>query len=546
MSRTWRTSVVLWLLALAVLLPASTASAHATLLSSDPPDGAVVQSSPGAVTLTFDETVTLTDSSVQVFDARGDAVPAEVRGRDAVVSAVLGEKLTDGTYVVAWRVVSADAHPVAGSLTFSVGTPSASVTAPQVAAADDPALTRALGVTAALNYLALFLACGLVLFGLWVVRDVSLDAGIDQRLRIWRGCAAAVAVFTALNAVPLRGADDLGLGLHGMGDPSTLDLALVGRDVLVLALQVAGLVVALLLTRHRLVATTGALVAASSPAWVGHSRSHGPGLLVLPADVLHLMAGAVWLGGLVGLGLVLGSLRRRERDAATVLSRFSAIAAAVLALVTLTGVIAAWRILGSWSALVHTAYGQVLLVKVAVVAAAAGVAGFNRWRLLPRVVAEGGQAAGGEAARVVRSAVWAEASVLVVVLGLTGFLTDLSPNQRSTAGPAKPSTVSATTAGDTRVLATITPGTVGPNTVTVQLQDDSGLPLDGFAAPTVSLSSSKVDLGTVRVRPVASGTYAGQVVLPRPGTWTVQVSVRRTRFDNPVAAVQVQVRPGAS
>ena len=436
-----RLGVVLCLLALAVFVPLSPASAHARLLGSNPSDGSVLKNSPDVVTLRFDEPVRWTTRSIRVFDARGVVVPTDVSSRGSVVSASLPAAMAKGSYVVAWRVVSDDSHPVSGSITFSVGKPSPTVVEPKGEhkgqAGDESSLTRPLSITAALNYLSLFTAGGLILFVLWPLGGVRLRVEATDRLVVGRWAGACLAVLTAVNALPLQGADEQGLGVHGAGAASAVDLPLLRGEVVVLVLQVVGLAAGLLLLRrHRWLSTAGAVLAVTSPAWVGHSRSAGPSLLVVPADVLHLLAGAVWFGGLLGLGLTLGALRERPPEAAAVLSRFSTIAASVLVVLTATGAIAAWRIVGSWSGLVHTGYGQLLLVKVTVAAVAAAIAGFNRWRLLPRVVeglGHGGGVGGepgerGSAVLRVRTAVWAEAGLLLVVLAVTGFLVNLSPH----------------------------------------------------------------------------------------------------------------------
>jgi copper transport protein len=234
-------------------------------------------------------------------------------------------------------------------------------------------------------------------------------------------------------------------------------------------------------------------------------------------------------------------LRGRAPDAATVLSRFSAAGATVLAALTVTGALASWRILGTWSALLHTGYGQVLLVKVAVVAVAALTAGFNRWRLLPRVVDGVGHRDDGSATVRVRTAVWCEAGLLVVVLGLTGFLSNLSPREQPATG-APVGTRVATTVGRTQVGVAVSPASVGRNTLTVRLRDKSGRPIDGAATPTVALSTAGLDLGDVRMRRVSPGTYAAHVIFPRSGTWTARVALRLSRFDNPVTELAVRVR----
>jgi len=87
----------------------------------------------------------------------------------------------------------------------------------------------------------------------------------------------------------------------------------------------------------------------------------------------------------------------------------------------------------------------------------------------------------------------------------------------------------------------LTPSEVGTNTVTVQIQDQAGDPVDAYAAPEVSLASDSVDLGVVPVTPVGAGTYAAEAVLPSAGVWRVQVSVKATEFDNPVVTLAFEV-----
>ena len=112
------------------------ASAHASLVSTDPAEGAVVPEAPDVVTFTFNEPVSLAGDSIQAYDAAGEPVDVDASARDEVVTADLADDLADGTYVVAWRVVSSDGHPIAGSLTFHVGAPSETVVPPRDAPAD--------------------------------------------------------------------------------------------------------------------------------------------------------------------------------------------------------------------------------------------------------------------------------------------------------------------------------------------------------------------------------------------------------------------------
>jgi len=110
----------------ALLLGAGPASAHAALTGSDPSQGVVVDKAPTEVALTFSEKVATSSESVRVLDPKGKRVdtgkPSNISGTTYAVP--LHSGLTDGTYTVAWQVVSADSHPVSGAFTFSIGAPS--------------------------------------------------------------------------------------------------------------------------------------------------------------------------------------------------------------------------------------------------------------------------------------------------------------------------------------------------------------------------------------------------------------------------------------
>ena len=86
------------------------------------------------------------------------------------------------------------------------------------------------------------------------------------------------------------------------------------------------------------------------------------------------------------------------------------------------------------------------------------------------------------------------------------------------------------------------PRRTGSNTLLVQVQDAAGEPYDPPVNPAVELRTEGLDIGAVAVTPIAAGTYRGEVVLPRAGEWEVQVSIRLSRFDNPVTTVRLTVR----
>jgi copper transport protein len=521
------------------------ASAHASLVSTDPAEGAVVPEAPDVVTFTFNEPVSLAGDSLQAYDAAGEPVDVDASARDEVVSADLPDDLADGTYVVAWRVVSSDGHPIAGSLTFHVGAPSEHVVPPRDApATDDSAMRDVASVVQALSYLALLLAGGLTIFLSWTSRGIRLHDAVRRRLLLLQRGSAVAAVLVASVEVVVSGAYQRGAGIGGLFEAASLDPALVGDDLTVLTLQVVGLGLAVVMAGRAtpsLAGDIGAALAVWSPALVGHTRAYEPVSLLVLTDALHLSAGAVWLGGLAGLAIVLPSLAGREREGALLLSRFSTVAALLLGILAAAGVLLGWRILGSWSGLWETTYGRLLLVKVGIALVVGAVAAFNRYRLLPRV-ADGPHEARRRATYAVRRVVLLEAALLVGLLGVTGFLVEQPPRSEAAITPAAPaSDVARAVADDLQVLAVLDSAPGRQRQLLLQVQDLSGEPVDLRDRPELSLRSADVDLGTVPVEVTGAGTFVATITFPKSGEWEVQVSLRIAEFDNPVTTLAVEV-----
>ncbi|MEZ0578660.1 copper resistance protein CopC [Nocardioides sp. MH1] len=528
-----------------LVLATAPASAHASLVSTDPADGQVLQQAPEEVTLTFDEPVRVVDDGVEVYDATGEPLGVDAAARDEAVTADLPSDLADGSYVVVWRVISDDGHPVAGSLTFHIGAPSPSVRPPhEPSVTDDATMRSVVGSVQALSYVSLLVAGGLTIFLSWTARGVRLREEVRRRLLRTLRAAALVAVAVAAVGVPLSGAYQRGAGLGGLLDAASVDPDLVRHDLTVLLLQAVGLGLAAALSGRAtpsLAGDIGAGLAVWSPALVGHTRAYRPESLLVLTDALHLSAGAVWLGGLVGLALALPSLASREREGALLLSRFSTVAAGLLAVLVGAGTLMAWRILGSWGALVDTTYGRLLLVKIGLALVVVAIAGWNRFVLLPRVD-DGTHQARRRTTQRVRTTVLAEAVLLVGVLAVTGFLVEQPPRaEGSTAAPASSGRVARAAVDDLQVLAVLDDTDARRRGLTVQVQDAFGEPVDLRGRPVVSVSNGDVDLGAVPVEPTAAGTYRAVITFPAPGDWTVQVSLKVDEFDNPVTSLQVSV-----
>jgi copper transport protein len=531
-----------------VLLGGSPAAAHAELVETDPAEGAVVETAPETVTLTFNEPVRLTSQEIAVYDAGGDPVAstAGATGAEVTVGLTDAAGLEDGTYVVSWNVLSGDGHPISGALTFSVGAPSADVAAPPEPESSSAVVTVLRDAVTVAALVGLLVAAGLALFTALVLPRSWAGTDVRRRLRRLLTVAAGVGAAGAVLQVPIASVYGQGLELGDL--VGAFDPGLVTNELVSAALVLVGLALAVRSsadtapdrTTGRLL-VAGAGLALAGPSLVGHTRAFAPSPLLVAADVLHVVAGAVWLGGLVGLVLSLRALAGREVLAAQALARFSTIASGVLLGVAVTGTFLGWRILGSWGGLVGTAYGWLLLGKVAIALVVASLGGWNRWRTLPAVEAAVGFGDRERAAAAVTRAVRVEAVLLVVLIGVTGVLVNQSPRPAPVTPAPGATGVGAATAGDLRVLAVMDPRRTGSNTLLVQVQDAAGEPYDPPVRPVVELRTDGLDIGTVTVVPIAAGTYRGEVVVPRAGVWEVQVGIALSRFENPVTTVRLSV-----
>ncbi|MDQ0582002.1 copper resistance CopC/CopD family protein [Streptomyces rishiriensis] len=359
-----------------LLLGGGPASAHAALRGADPADGSVVKTAPGAITLTFTESVGLLDDSFRVFDPdnrrvdTGEAGHADGRADTARIK--LPAKLGTGTFTVAWRVVSEDSHPIAGAFTFSVGTPSATPPALPSTSVENPATGGLFNIGRCLAYVAAALLIGTAAF-IAVCRPPDVRPLRRLLLAGWWALAGST-VFLLL----LRGPYESGTGPTQALDPSGLartlgtrpGLALVARLVLLAA------VAAVLLWRRKALRegerpsraallTGAALAGCLALTWA--AAEHASAGIQVPAamtsTVLHLLAMAVWLGGLAALL----TLFYRASVPSRVVGRFSQLAGLSVSVLVVTGVYQSWRGLGSVSALTDTTYGRILLAKLAAV-----------------------------------------------------------------------------------------------------------------------------------------------------------------------------------
>ncbi|WP_101254033.1 copper resistance CopC/CopD family protein [Streptomyces barkulensis] len=388
---------VLGALAALLLGGAAPAAAHATLTGSDPARGAVVDEAPRQVTLTFSESVSLADDAIRVLAPDGGRVDTgRVRdlsaGGEVRHGTGLRDGLPEGTYTVVWKAVSADSHPISGAFTFSVGAPSQT----SAAVPEEEPGGGAVGVLHDIARYAAYTGFVLLVGGAALVLGclpAAARARAVRRLVVggWVTLTAGT-VAALLLRVPYTGAggpgDMLDTGALRTVLETRTGTALVSR---LLLLAAAGLFVSLLFGAYARrsggeraggdrsdrrgrrgpvvgLPVGGAVVAvglAATWAAAGHASTGPRTAVAVPADIVHLLAVAVWLGGLAAL---LTALRWGPAVGGEAVRRFSRTALGCVAVLAATGLYQSWRQVGSWEAVTSTSYGRLLLVKVALVA----------------------------------------------------------------------------------------------------------------------------------------------------------------------------------
>jgi copper transport protein len=551
MSRIARQLVAALAILVGVLaLGTTAASAHATLESSTPADGQSVPTSPSELRITFSEAVTTISGGLSVLNADGKTVDtgnSEIVGGRTLV-APISETLSDGTYVATYRVLSADGHPVSGSILFGVGNGALDRSA-QPSSSGDRLWEIIGGISRFIMYLAALVAAGVAFF-LAFIHDRAEDR---WRIVPFVRIGSILALFSAIGIVMSQAALLTGKGAGAVTDSNVL------RDVLnqnlgwSLALLMIGLAAVHLSTdlskkvvSQSLALYGGLAVTVSFAVW-GHATELSPKAISLAADAIHATAAALWLGGLVGLVMVL-SLRTPEtvRSTAGIIGRFSLMAFWSVIALTIAGL--TLTITGSdanLNSILTTTWGQLVLAKIGLTLIVVLIAAWNRRTLVPSLTSpteNNGELAVRWATllRTIRT----EAVLLVAVVALTAIVVNVPPAR--TAVVAKTDRVDITQRVDTgNVQLSVDPAIVGPNTVAVRYTDGTGQPINVANSMSIEFSQPSAGLEPItrQVPALEPGVFVIQGnELSIPGTWTITIAVRTGDFTEQRTSFEVPVR----
>ncbi|MEU4242736.1 copper resistance protein CopC [Actinoplanes sp. NPDC026619] len=532
-----------------LLIPASPAFAHAALIGSVPAPGSVIGASPTEIVVTFSESVTPVAGRVQVLDPDGKRISGTPTAAGATLRIPVrraGQPL--GTYLVSYRVISADSHPVGGAITFSVGAPSARP--PEAGeAGTHRSVTLATPVTRFLGYAGLTLAVGPALFLAFLWPRRRSRSGAIRTVYAGLGLVAAAT----LGSLWVQAPASSGAALWDVS-PTELGPVLTSSYGLTLLARLAVLVIAGALLPAVLRGTSsrtrglvllgvglGGLV-----TWplTGHAAASPLPAAIVASDVVHLAAMAVWLGGLITLTVFL--LRRTDpRVLGVLLPVWSRWAALAVVWLVAGGVVQAVVQVGTVRALWETDYGRLLLAKVGVLAATLTAAAYARRLVNRRQVPAGG------AARM-RRTVGIEVAATAVVLGLSAVLVQVNPGRSAAVdqGAVRENGVSQTLTCPLYTLQfNIYPVEVGDNnTIHAFVYTPAGAPLPADEwTVTSQLLGKDLEPVTQPLLPLLPRHHAaGAITFPYPGEYEIKFTVRIGELNQATVKTTISVPAGSA
>jgi copper transport protein len=532
-----RITFVLRALAFLIVCGASQAAlAHAVLLGSTPKANEMVATAPKELVLNFNENVG--PIFFKVLDRSGKEVgsPGDIKVDGNNLILPLGDTLPNGTYVLTYRVISADTHPVGATFGFSIGEPMADMS--QMNASAEPASTPwtwAVGINRWTLYAAMLLAAGSALFTLLITTPITVTAATFKVGKL----SAVIAAITYVLAVGFGGAE---MVLGGAGALFSSDTWARGLQSTLTPSAAIGIPAMLVLIyaftggveRPKAGAlTVGAVAAIGSFLVTGHAATAPPVWLMATVVAVHLFCAAFWFGALYPLYKT-----TEATDAAAagvVMTKFSQWAVYSVALIILSGIVISWVQVQSPENMTGNMYGTGLIRKLVLVAIILALALYNKLVLTPAL--ERGDAHG--AVRI-RRTIRIEFVLYVLILGAAMALTLTTPPRaivdQTAAGAAMQMEGFKATVQSQGYSADIeiTPAKAGENMIMVTVKGTDGQVLTTMADLEITANLPAAGISDVMIKGQNVGNGMWHAVFKEmiiPGDWVLRIDAFVTDFD---------------
>lgn len=517
---------------------ASGAWAHATATKTTPASGALLDAPPSEVVVEFNEPVTPVDAATGVVAPDGDRADTGVsQNAEATTLTIALDADQEGTYLVGYRVVSHDGHPVSGTFTYSVGVETEAPSAEALTAGTDPFVQALIYGNRWFGYAGLALALGAGIF-------LALGARPREATAKTVATGLAVVAMTAVLGLPLQAAYETGTsisGLDAVGLQSVMEsnVGLAGLLRLLLVLLALPLMRTVVTgdedPKPPLVAALAGVGIALAATWplAGHPMATEPVVVAFIADLVHLAASMAWAGGV--LAILILALRKDTDIPDKAAETWIALVPWLVANVLVAGVASALLHIDSIAALTDTTYGRLVILKAALFLAILGAGLFTRRALLRRT----------EAKRRLRVAAGVELVFLAAVMAAVAMLVQAVPaktalleTETSEAQSTETATLVTTDVYSAQLV--LEPGRPGPNSVRILATD-----LEGEPFPAVEWTASYVpEGGEAEAMPLIelrTGILAGEVSLPDEGRWIFTFTLTDAEGNTATAEAAVDV-----
>ena len=524
-----------------VTVSADLVEAHAGLKSSEPAASSVLEQAPKEIVLNFGEVVEVSFGSIRLFDSNSQLIVLPTPRHGAVDGAVDAKTvrvaipdLGPGSFLVVWRVVSADSHPVQGAFAFQIGARGlnlASLGEEILDSSTAPISVRLMmGLAKWLSFLGVMVLVGAMLLATRLV-------GVSRVRKIIFGSWIVAVIGSAL-VLLLQAPYALGQAM-GVGEIfGVLDDVLQTRLGNWLVVRGAILLIFLLLiwrqdlhqkSIYRMVASLAGIGLFATFSISGHPGMREFSALSIGTDIVHFLCVSAWMGGLITL-VLLG--RKWQSDSARVIAWFSFTATISMPIMVATGVAQAWRMMEGFQNIFSTTYGVVLSIKVLLVIVSIAAGTRARQLFKSKKVEQ-------KDLKEIRfsKTIITESMIGVVVLAVTAVLVSVPPLSVNGAAPFEATVVQANVIADVR----ITPARVGEVEVHVVLSPPGGaLQSINEVTARISLVTGEIPSIPIDVRLIGVNHFQAKLLLPRAGDWLLEIFVesepgKSLRFSTAVA-----------
>ncbi|MCM3767578.1 copper resistance CopC/CopD family protein [Neobacillus niacini] len=478
------------------------AYAHAVLEKAVPAQGSHLPSSPKEIVLSFNERLESELFSLKLFDDSGkeaSKTKAKLSGDQRQLSLSL-PNLANGNYTISYHVISADGHPVKGSYMFSIGEGVSNKRTPALLQQDNQSSTITFAIRI-FYYLALLFVTGWILWG-------RIAASEDIKQRNQKTARFLQAAFLIAN---IGFGISMASGYLEQWNMNSIISMLIGTTaglswVITVVLSLLGFSI---LLRHPWLDRSWVLLMLVAKSVNGHAFAFEPRLLTISLDVIHLLAAAIWSGGLLYVLLYFKKFREHIRHFLGVFSKAAFISIMVL---VSTGTAATLLYLPKWQYVFVTQWGTFLLIKAGLVLLVIVVACIIRYYLKKQN--EGPS----------RRWVQLDFALMLSILCITGILTSLSPIPEN-----KPLNWHENVE-EMEFTTNILPKVPGTNTFMVEANShEEGLGIKRIELILIYNDNSEVAPIRVPLEGDVQGKYAHFMTdgnyLPFSGNWTVEVRI---------------------